>query len=95
MSGSSMGPAGEFRAARCHMAMYSAPAHPVLFTEQISQICWFFYGPHLADPSGRLPRRGEPGWIPPRRRPYPEQKVFACPPGYVDRFKASFLEESG
>lgn len=93
MLGSSMGPKGEFRATYCHMNMYSEYMHPVLFTEQISQVCWFFYGPHLADERGRLPRRGEPGWIPPADRPYAEQKVFPSPRRFVDRFKASFSEE--
>ena len=88
MSGNSMGPVGEFRATYCHMAMYSDDVHPVLFTEQISQICWFFYGPHLRTGSGHLPRRGEPGWVPPDRRPYAEQKVFACPPRFVAQFKS-------
>jgi hypothetical protein len=80
MFGHSMGPTGEFRATFCHLAMYSDDVHPVLFSEQISQICWFFYGPY---------RR-----VPPAERPYAEQKVFACPQWFVDRFKASFGEES-
>ena len=90
MLGHSMGPAGEFRATWCHFAMYSADVHPVLFSEQISQICWFFYGPHLRTASGRIPRRGEPDWVPPSRREYAEQKVFDCPQWFVDRFIASF-----
>ncbi|PZG24426.1 crotonobetainyl-CoA--carnitine CoA-transferase [Micromonospora craterilacus] len=92
--GATMGVAGEFRAAYGHMAMYSPQVHPVVFTEQVSQICWFFHGPHLADRSGRWPRRGEPGWIPPTDRPYPEQKLFPCPPGFLGRFTASFTEET-
>ncbi|MEU4642905.1 crotonobetainyl-CoA--carnitine CoA-transferase [Micromonospora sp. NPDC023814] len=95
MLGASMGVAGEFLAAYGHMAMYSPEVHPVVFTEQVSQICWFFHGPHLADRAGRWPRRGEPGWIPPSERPYPEQKLFPCPPGFLDRFTASFTEEAG
>ncbi|HEU5111578.1 MAG TPA: crotonobetainyl-CoA--carnitine CoA-transferase [Micromonosporaceae bacterium] len=90
--GASMGPVGEFRAAHGHMAMYSAAAHPVVFTEQVSQICWFFYGPHLRDASGRLPRRGDPDWTPPAERPYPPQKVFRCPPEFLDRFRDCFQE---
>lgn len=86
----SMGPAGELCAAYRHMMMYPAAAHPVLFTEQVAQICWFFFGPHLVDRYGRLPRRGEPGWMAPDRRPYPQQKVFPSPPAFVARFKASF-----
>jgi hypothetical protein len=92
MSGNPMGPVGEFRATYCHLAMYSAAVHPVLFSEQVSQICWFFYGPHLRTASGRLPARGEPGWVPPAARPYAGQKVFSCPPRFVERFKASFGE---
>jgi hypothetical protein len=94
MFGHSMGPAGEFRATYCHMAMYSDEVHPVLFSEQISQICWFFYGPHLRVAAGRLPGRDEPGWVPPPARPYAEQKVFDCPQWFVERFKAGFGEES-
>jgi hypothetical protein len=94
MSGNTMGPVGEFRATYCHLAMYSAAVHPVLFSEQVSQICWFFYGPHLRTASGRLPDRDEPGWIPPAERPYAEQKVFSCPQRFVERFKASFREGS-
>ncbi|MBQ1049117.1 crotonobetainyl-CoA--carnitine CoA-transferase [Micromonospora sp. C51] len=95
LHGATMGVAGEFRAAYGHLAMYSPLVHPVVFTEQVSQICWFFHGPHLADRTGRWPRRGAPGWIPPAERPYPEQKLFPCPPGFLDRFIASFTEESG
>lgn len=93
MFGNSMGPAGELRAAYGHLAMYPPDAHPVLFCEHVSQICWFFYGAHLRDESGRVPERGAPGWIPPGQRPYPPQKVFACPPELLDRFRASFTEE--
>jgi hypothetical protein len=93
MFGNGMGPEGEFRAAYAHMAMYPDDAHPVLFTEQVSQICWFFYGPHLRDAAGRIPVRGAPGWVPPGRRPYPQQKVFACPPAFLARFMACFQEE--
>jgi hypothetical protein len=95
MLGSSMTVAGEFRAAYVHMAMYSPAVHPVVFSEHVSQICWYFYGPHLMGPSGRVPERGDPGWVPHGERPYPEQKVFSCPAAFVDRFKSSFVEASG
>ncbi|WP_240772240.1 crotonobetainyl-CoA--carnitine CoA-transferase [Nocardia sp. CS682] len=45
LSGRGFSARGEFGAAFCHMGMYSADVHPVLFTEQIAQICWFFFGP--------------------------------------------------
>jgi hypothetical protein len=83
--------AGEFTAALGHLRMYSPPAHPVLFVEQVSQICWFFYGPHLRRPDGTRPRRGQPGWTPPAERPYPEQKVVRCPPHFLTRFMEAFV----
>jgi hypothetical protein len=95
MFGHSMGLIGEFRATYCHLEMYSAPAHPVLFIEQVSQICWYFSGPHLRTPTGTLPARGEPGWVPPAERPYPEQKVFPCPPELLARFRATFHQPEG
>ncbi|MEV6561666.1 crotonobetainyl-CoA--carnitine CoA-transferase [Nocardia sp. NPDC051756] len=49
MSGRGFSARGEFGAAFCHMGMYSADVHPVLFTEQIAQICWFFFGPHAGE----------------------------------------------
>jgi hypothetical protein len=93
--GGGMGPIGEFRAMHCHLAMYSEDVHPVLFSEHVSQICWFFFGPHLRTWSGQLPPRDAPGWVPPARRPYAEQKVFPCPPGFLARFRAGFSEGTG
>ncbi|OOC57015.1 hypothetical protein NOSIN_05630 [Nocardiopsis sinuspersici] len=90
MHGNGFGPKGEFRATYSHMRMYPERAHPVLFAEQVAQICWFYYGPHLADSRGRLPRRGEAGYLPPSERPYPEQKVVALGPGLLRDFLALF-----
>jgi hypothetical protein len=90
MPGNSFGPRGELLAAYCHMHMYSDDVHPVLFIEHVGQICWFFYGPHLRDPDGRVPRRGEPGWVPPSARPYAVQKVFAFERKHIDRFHSMF-----
>jgi hypothetical protein len=55
MSGTGFSPRGELRASFCHMAMYPEAAHPVLFTEQVAQICWYFFGPHAG--SGRYPEQ--------------------------------------
>jgi hypothetical protein len=95
MAGAGMGPVGELRAARCHMALYPSAAHPVFFTEQVAQVCWFFYGPHLRDTAGHLPRPQEPGWLAPPARPYPPQKVFPCPPGLLHEFRAGPPKEAG
>ncbi|HEX2317147.1 MAG TPA: crotonobetainyl-CoA--carnitine CoA-transferase [Thermomonospora sp.] len=80
MFGHGFGPAGEFLAAYVQMQLYPREVWPVLFTEQVGQICWFFHGPHADEP--------------PHRRPYPEQKVFACPDRFLDAFAGMFrLEE--
>jgi len=94
MFGHSFGPAGEFKAAYCQMALLSDTARPVVFTEQVAQTCWFFYGPHLRDRAGRLRRPGEPGYVPPHRRPFPEQKVFAPERSDLDAFESMFELEA-
>ena len=88
----SFGPAGEFLAAYEHMRICATEAAPVLFAEHVAQVCWFYFGPHLRDRHGRLPRRGDPGYLPPERRPYPEQKVVAIPDDLLERFTANWEE---
>ncbi|WP_433872601.1 crotonobetainyl-CoA--carnitine CoA-transferase [Saccharopolyspora sp. CA-218241] len=85
MHGNAFGPRGEFRATYCHLTMYPASVHPVLFAEQVGQFCWFYYGPHLADAAP-----GEPGHVPPSERPYPEQKLLVFPRAYLDGFLRAF-----
>jgi hypothetical protein len=80
------GPAGEFLATYGHMQICTSGAAPPLFVEHVAQICWFYFGPHLRDRRGRLPRRGEPGYLPPEGRPYPQQKVVALPEDLLARF---------
>jgi hypothetical protein len=86
------GPAGEFLATYGHQQICSPASAPVLFTEHVAQICWFWFGPHLRDRDGRLPRRGEPGYLQPARRPYPEQKAVAFPDDLLARFPAGWAE---
>lgn len=88
--GASFGPRGEFRATWCHLRMYPPEVHPVLFAEQIGQICWFFYGPHLLGADGRPRRPGDPDYLPPSRRPYPEQKVTRLDEHLFDEFRTLF-----
>ena len=88
-------PAGELAAAYCQMALSCADARPVLFAEQVAQTCWFFFGPHLRGPDGHIPRPGEPGYVPPHRRPYPEQKVFPVSQRTVTRFARMFERGTG
>ncbi|MEV5826883.1 crotonobetainyl-CoA--carnitine CoA-transferase [Spirillospora sp. NPDC052242] len=79
MAGYGFGPAGELAATRVQGRLYPAEAWPALFTEQIGQTCWFFYGPHRS--------------VPAPRRPYPEQKVFAFPDSFLDAFAGLFRPE--
>lgn len=76
MFGHTFGPAGELLAARCQMQLYPRAAWPVVFAEQVGQVCWFYYGPHRE--------------LPPGRRPYPEQKVLAFPDRFLDAFAGLF-----
>jgi hypothetical protein len=81
------GPAGELAAAYRQLRLHSPEARTVLFAEQVAQTCWFYFGAHVRDATGRVRRRGEPGFVPPRRRPYPEQKVYAAPAADVAAFR--------
>ncbi|MFD0204381.1 MULTISPECIES: crotonobetainyl-CoA--carnitine CoA-transferase [Saccharothrix] len=87
------GPRGEFTATYLHARMYPVSARPALFTEQIGQVCWFFFGPHLRDRSGVPRSPGDEGYVPARNRPYPQQKVFAFDRRYLDRFGSLFTTE--
>ncbi len=84
------GPAGELVAAYRHMLMYSNAARPVLLTEHVAQVCWFYFGRHLRDANGEIPGPGADGYIRPSDRPYPPQKVFSIESEYLDRFAAMF-----
>lgn len=90
MFGHGFGLAGELKAAYCHMALFSPAAQPVLLTEQVAQICWFFLGPHLRDATGRVRKPGDSGYVEPSRRPYPKQKVFPLEPSALARFRRMF-----
>jgi hypothetical protein len=90
MLSTGFGPIGELKAGYCQLALSSAAARPVLFTEQIAQTCWFYFGAHLRDKCGRLPVTGEREYLRPRARPYPEQKIFATGPEDLTAFQRMF-----
>jgi hypothetical protein len=91
--GNTFGAAGELKAAYCQMALLPETARPIVLTEQVAQTCWFFFGPHLRDEAGRVRRPRTDGYVPPHRRPYPEQKVFLLDSSYLDRFQRMFHME--
>ncbi|HTY35361.1 crotonobetainyl-CoA--carnitine CoA-transferase [Mycobacterium sp.] len=90
MLSTGFGPKGEFKAAYCQLALSSEAARPALFTEQVAQTCWFYFGAHLRDENGKVPRHGDRGYVSPRDRPYPEQKVFASEPADLHAFQRMF-----
>jgi hypothetical protein len=80
--GFQFGARGEEFAWREHMAMFSPEARPALTTETRGQNSWVNFGAHLrAD--GHVPKKGEPGYIPPEARPFAEQKAGLLPAEFV------------
>jgi hypothetical protein len=84
------GPMGEFAAVYSQMRLYPPDLHDILFAEQVGQICWFFYGPHLSDRSGTLPGPGDAAYTPPPHRPYPQQKIVEFEAHFIDEFREAF-----
>ncbi|MEE1930142.1 crotonobetainyl-CoA--carnitine CoA-transferase [Streptomyces sp. TRM 70351] len=77
---------GEFQATWDHCHMYPRDCHPVLLSETIGQVCWFYFGAHLRDQDGRLPEPGSPGYVRPRDRPYSPQKTTPMPQALVSTY---------
>ncbi|MET8509890.1 hypothetical protein ABZV60_35660 [Streptomyces sp. NPDC004787] len=77
---------GELAVAYAHLRMFSPHVHRAVLNEFAGQISWFYYGPHLLREDGSLPRRGEPDWIHPSRRPFADQKVNLMPAELVEEF---------
>lgn len=83
---------GELRAAANHFQLYSSDLHPALFNEYVAQICWFYAGPHLVSADGIIPQRSQLGWLSPRKRPYPPQKIVTFPDAFVADFLSRFRD---
>jgi hypothetical protein len=81
---------GELRAAYSHLQMFSAGAHPAVFTETVAQICWFYAGSHLVSQDGVIPQPRQPGWLAPPHRPYPPQKIAIFPDSFLLDFQLRF-----
>ena len=76
MEGTQFGPRGEFNAWRAHSEMFSPEAQGALAAETLAQNSWVNFGEHLRNAEGRIPKRGEEGFVPPQERPFAEQKMF-------------------
>lgn len=77
--GNQFGPTGERNAYLDHAQMFSHEAIPALTNETHGQKSWVNFGKHLRDAEGNIPKKGEPGHIPPKDRPFAEQKAGWMP----------------
>lgn len=74
--GYAFGPRGEENAWIEHSKMFSPLAQRALTAETKLQNNWVNYGAHLRHPeTGKVPKRGEQGYVHPMDRPYMEQKA--------------------
>jgi hypothetical protein len=73
------GPKGEENAWNVHRQMFSPEAVPALTTETRGQNSWVNFGEHLRNTEGNIPKKDEPGYIPPTERPYAENKAGILP----------------
>ncbi|MGW4905322.1 hypothetical protein [Streptomyces sp. NPDC004270] len=90
--GNSFTARGEFMAARDHMQMYHPECHPVLLSETVGQICWFYFGRHVRRHDGSVPRPSDPDYIPLSERPYSPQKTVPLPDDLLSAFRSLFKQ---
>lgn len=82
--GYSFGPSGERNAWMAHRQTLPAESHPALWCETRGQNTWTNAGPHMRTPEGdRLLNRHDDRWLPPRDRPFPQQKAVLVHPRLV------------
>lgn len=77
--GFQFGPKGEDSAWRYHAATFSDEARPAMTAETRGQNSWVNYGPHMFDESGYRGDKSHPNYIPPKNRPFAEQKASLLP----------------
>jgi len=78
--GNAFGAKGEENAWDVHYRMYKSPlARRALTTETRGQNSWVNFGKHLRNPDGSIKTAKDQGYIPPRDRPFAEQKMGLLP----------------
>lgn len=77
--GYEFGPRGELNAYLAHSRMFSETANPALAAETLGQNSWVNFGQHVRRPDGAVPKKGQPGFVPPQDRPFAEQKATVLP----------------
>lgn len=84
--GYQFGPRGEFNAWRAHSEMYSPEAQGALAAETLAQNSWVNFGKHLRK-DGKIPQKGEEGFVPLTERPFAEQKAIIVPDELIQEAK--------
>lgn len=91
--GYQFGAKGEENAWKEHSRMYSDEALPALTSETRGQNSWVNFGPHLRTSEGKIPKKGEEGFIPPQNRPFAPQKAGLLPSEFSQRLKGEKLSD--
>ena len=77
--GHKSGPLGNMNAFNTHKKTYSPLAQRALFSETMGQNSYADYGSHLRNQDGKVPKKGEKGYVPLSMRPYAPQKSGLLP----------------
>jgi hypothetical protein len=85
--GHQFGPKGELNAWKAHSEMFSDAAQGALASETLAQNSWVNFGRQLRNESGAIPKKGEPGYLPPTERPFADQKNAIIPADIINRAK--------
>lgn len=88
--GLQFGPKGEFNAWRAHSEMFSSEAQGALAAETLAQNSFVNFGKHLRDAEGKIPAKGEPGYVPLAERKFAEQKNVVVPSDLIAEAKSQF-----
>jgi hypothetical protein len=77
--GFQFGPLGQTNAYLGHAKTYSPLAQRALFSETMGQNSYNNFGSHLRNEDGKIPKKGEVGFVPLSMRPYAPQKAGLLP----------------
>ncbi|QDP57429.1 MAG: hypothetical protein Unbinned2299contig1000_30 [Prokaryotic dsDNA virus sp.] len=80
--GNGFGAKGEENAWDVHARMFTEKARRAMTTETRGQNSWVNFGPQMRNDKGEIIKKGEPGYMGPRERPYAPQKMGLLPTKY-------------
>jgi hypothetical protein len=89
--GNSFGPKGEENAWDVHSRMFSDKAARAMTTETRGQNSWVNFGKHNRNEDGSIKKKGDKGYVPPKDRPFAEQKIGLLPKELSDN---PYIEKS-